>query len=101
MPLYRFYYLNLDGHITEPPKVGDFPDDRAAIKAAETLVTDKAVEVWDGSRVVIRLEANPIILFDLGSGVGARGRSGRFTVSALRPPRVQRPFASSAWQGSP
>jgi hypothetical protein len=56
MPLYRFYYMNSDGHITVPPRVADYPDDRAAIKAAEALVADKAIEVWDGGRVIIRLE---------------------------------------------
>lgn len=56
MPLYRFYYVNSDGHITEPPRIAEFQDDRAAIVAAEALVTDKAIEVWDGPRVVIRLE---------------------------------------------
>ena len=38
MTLYRFYCLGPDGHITEPPTVPDFPDDRAAIEAAEALV---------------------------------------------------------------
>jgi hypothetical protein len=56
MRLYRFYYVNSDGHITEPPRIADFPDDQTAIEAAEALLNDKAIEVWDGGRVVIRLE---------------------------------------------
>ena len=56
MPLYRFYYVNSDGHITEPPRIADFRGDRAAIEAAEALLDDKAIEVWDRDRVVIRLE---------------------------------------------
>jgi hypothetical protein len=59
MPLYRFYYVNLDGHITEPPRIVDFPNDRAAINAAEALVNDKVVEIWAGPRVVIRLAPKP------------------------------------------
>ncbi len=58
MPLYRFYYIGSDGHITEPPKIADFPDDRAAIKAAESQLGNKAVEVWAGPRVVAKLEPN-------------------------------------------
>ncbi len=56
MPAYRFYYINSDGHIAGPPPVVVFADDRAAIKAAEALLDDKAIEVWDRDRVVIRLE---------------------------------------------
>ena len=55
MPPYRFYAVNSDGHITEPPKVADFVGDRAAIAAAKALIADKAIELWAGPRVVIKL----------------------------------------------
>ncbi len=56
MPVYRFYYVDSDGHISEPPRIADFRGDRGAIKAAEALLNGKAIEVWDGGRIVIRLE---------------------------------------------
>lgn len=55
MPAYRFYYINPDGHIAGPPTVAVFTDDRAAIEAAEALLGDKSIEVWEAARVVIRL----------------------------------------------
>jgi hypothetical protein len=56
MTPYRFYLFESDGHIAGPPRVVEFPDDRAAIQAAEALLDGKAIEVWDRARVVIRLE---------------------------------------------
>jgi hypothetical protein len=55
MTAYRFYSLDSDGHIAEPPTVAEFPDDRAAIEAAKALLNGKAIEVWEMARVVIRL----------------------------------------------
>jgi hypothetical protein len=55
MPIYRFYSVSSDGHIAAPPVVAEFPDDRAAIEAAKDLLNEKAIEVWEGPRVVIRL----------------------------------------------
>jgi hypothetical protein len=56
MTYYRFYHLDSEGDITDPPAVGEFADDHSAIQAAEALLDEKAIEVWDGKRVVIRLE---------------------------------------------
>ena len=56
MAAYRFYSLDPDGHISGPPTVVEFPDDSAAIEAAEALVNGKAIEVWELARIVIRLE---------------------------------------------
>jgi hypothetical protein len=55
MPVYRFYYLDADGHISGPPTVGDFADDRAASEAAQALANEKSIELWEGPRVVARL----------------------------------------------
>jgi hypothetical protein len=55
MPLYRFYSIGADDQITGPPAIADLADDRSAIVAAEALLNGKAIEIWDGSRVVIRL----------------------------------------------
>ena len=55
MTAYRFYALESDGHISGPPHVAEFPDDRAAIEAAQVLLNGKAIEVWEGARVVIKL----------------------------------------------
>jgi hypothetical protein len=56
MTAYRFYYLDSAGHITAPPTVAEFADDQGAIEAAKALADGKAIEVWDRTRVVIRLE---------------------------------------------
>ena len=55
MPVYRFYYLDSAGHIAGPPTIGDFADDRAAGEAAKALVNEKAIEIWEGPRVVARI----------------------------------------------
>jgi hypothetical protein len=56
MANYRFYVLDKDGHVREPPEVFDFPDDDTAVEKAVQLLNGRAVEVWDHSRRVVRLE---------------------------------------------
>jgi hypothetical protein len=55
---YRAYQIGPDGHI----KLGtdlDCADDAEAIEAADQLVGENAVELWQGTRMVARLEAPP------------------------------------------
>jgi hypothetical protein len=56
MPEYRAYVVGLDGHFT------DFEgmiceDDAKAIEKARRLVDGHDVELWNGARLVIRLNA--------------------------------------------
>ena len=52
---YRAYTVGLDGRfIGFEPMV--CADDAEAIKKAELLVGDRSIELWNGSRFVIRLE---------------------------------------------
>ncbi len=55
---YRLYVLSSDGHITGPPDTIECEDDRGAIETAKQLLDGKAIEVWDGNRLVIRVEPN-------------------------------------------
>ena len=56
MPTYRFYFIELDGHIAEPPTVADFPNDHLAVESAQAILDRKVIEVWKLARVVARLE---------------------------------------------
>jgi hypothetical protein len=56
VPDYRFYVIKMDGHIAGPPKTIDLPSDEAAVKGAKALLDDRTIEIWQGSRVVCRLE---------------------------------------------
>jgi hypothetical protein len=56
MANYRFYVLDKDDHVREPPQVFDCPDDAAAVEKAVASLNGRAVEVWDHSRLVVRLE---------------------------------------------
>jgi hypothetical protein len=53
---YRFYVLDKDDHVTEPPHVFEWPDDDAAVEKAAQLLNGRVIEVWDHSRLVSRLE---------------------------------------------
>ena len=56
MANYRFYVLDEDDHVREPPRVFECPDDATAVEQAVPLVNGRVVEVWDHSRRVVRLE---------------------------------------------
>jgi hypothetical protein len=56
MANYRIYVLDKDDHVREPPQVFDCPDDAAAVEKASPLLNGRAVEVWDHSRLVARME---------------------------------------------
>jgi hypothetical protein len=60
MPAYSFYFLDSHGRVLGPPTVVEFENDRGAIEAAEAILDQKTVEVWDKERVVIRLEPKQI-----------------------------------------
>lgn len=56
MLTYRFYVLE-GGHVREPPQIYECPDDEAAAETAAQLSNRRMIEVWDRSRLVVRLEA--------------------------------------------
>jgi hypothetical protein len=55
MALYRVYKISRDNHITTMPDIVSFSDDEDVIEYAKTQLNGHGVEVWDGTRVVIRL----------------------------------------------
>jgi hypothetical protein len=55
MALYRVYNISPDNHITTMPDIVNFSDDEDVIEYAKTQLNGHGVEVWDGTRVVIRL----------------------------------------------
>jgi len=56
MPEYRIYTVKKDGHLAGPPKVVACLDDEAAVNEAKQLLDELNIEVWQGARVVKRLE---------------------------------------------
>jgi hypothetical protein len=55
MPDYRAYIIGQDGHFLSGEILSECADDEAAEKAAQKLVGGHHVELWDSSRLVIRL----------------------------------------------
>jgi hypothetical protein len=55
MVLYRFYWFGSDGHIKSAENVECASDDEAAAKAREQIGSYAAIEVWLGTRCVVRL----------------------------------------------
>jgi hypothetical protein len=56
MPDYRFYTLKRTNEIAGPPGILQCADDREAIIAARKLLDSHDIEIWQGARVVIRLQ---------------------------------------------
>jgi hypothetical protein len=56
MPDYRFYSINKDGRIAAPAEIHALPNDEAAVKEAKTLLKEDTIEIWEGARIVYRLE---------------------------------------------
>ena len=56
MAYYRFYVLDKDDHVREPPQEFECPGDEAAVEQAVQLLNGQVIEVWDRSRRVVRLE---------------------------------------------
>ena len=57
MASYRAYFLNSDGHIVSVRAI-DCADDTAAIREAESFREGREVEIWDGTRMVTRLQGD-------------------------------------------
>jgi hypothetical protein len=55
MPEYRAYTVGLDGHFVGFEAMV-CASDAEAIKRAKLLVGDRPIELWSGSRFIIRLE---------------------------------------------
>ena len=56
MTLYRLYFVDSDGHIHSAEDV-ECPSDRTALTVAATLLSAQpVVEVWEGARVVGRID---------------------------------------------
>ena len=57
MAYYRAYQLSHDDHIAHPAEIIEADNDDAAIEKANELVNGHDVEVWRGSRFVIKLQS--------------------------------------------
>ncbi len=60
MPEYRFYFLSRKNRIDGPPRELDCADDEAALIAARQLLDGQAIEIWQGKRVVGRLDPDAV-----------------------------------------
>ncbi len=56
--MYRVYVLTFEGNVLASCDL-DVADDKEAIKVAQKLNTEHAVEVWWGPRRIVRVEAQP------------------------------------------
>jgi hypothetical protein len=54
MPQYRIYYTDRDGLHSVPPDVVECADDQEAIGKAAQAANGKAVELWNGPRLIVR-----------------------------------------------
>jgi hypothetical protein len=59
MATYRVYRLNGDGRISSQPLIFECPDDDRVSDQARQLFDGRGIEVWDGPRLVVRLEPEP------------------------------------------
>ena len=57
MTLYRLYQLTPDDHIAAPPDEIECASDQEAITHAKQKLNGAAIEVWEGARVVTKLES--------------------------------------------
>jgi hypothetical protein len=56
MQAYRIYFFGSDGHITEPPKVVQYPSDEGALSEAQQHLDGRTVEVWKGARMIAHFD---------------------------------------------
>ena len=80
MANYRFYVLDKDDHVREPPQVFECRTDEVAVEKAVQLLNGRVIEVWDHSRRVVRLEPtakrqNTFLMLDTPPG-RSHGRGG-------------------------
>jgi hypothetical protein len=54
MPHYRIYVTTTDGHVTAPATVIQCADDQEAIGKAAQLTDGRAIELWEGARLIVR-----------------------------------------------
>jgi hypothetical protein len=52
---YRIYHINELGSIFQPPHLAQCIDDETAIAEAHACAKGMAVEVWNGTRLVLRI----------------------------------------------
>ncbi len=53
---YRVYHLDDKGHIAAPPEIIEGADDKEAAEKAQQFIDDRAIELWDGDRLVTTME---------------------------------------------
>ena len=53
---YRVFFIGPSGKIAGPPAIIEAGDDDIALRQARALVDGHAVELWDGSRLIRRLD---------------------------------------------
>jgi len=53
---YRFFLIDQNGRIAGPATILECLDDRAAVAQAQQHLNGRAVEVWNGARMVVRLD---------------------------------------------
>lgn len=56
MPGYRIYSVTSGGHIERPPQLVECDNHEAAVQVAKKMLDSLIIEVWEGPRVVMRLE---------------------------------------------
>jgi hypothetical protein len=59
MSTYRVYFINHDNRISRPPEVIECADDQEATDKALGFVDGHDVEVWEATRLVVRLPRSP------------------------------------------
>jgi len=55
MGRYRVYLIGVDNRIAGQPEVIELSDDHAAVEHAIQIVNGRSVEVWEATRLVVRL----------------------------------------------
>jgi hypothetical protein len=63
MQEYRIFVIGRNGRITGPATILECPDDQAAVDQAQQHLNGRAVEVWNGARMIVRLDPiHPLLL---------------------------------------
>jgi hypothetical protein len=58
MASYRIYHLGDGDHISTPPVIIESADEQEAIGRAAQAANCKAVELWDGARLIVRFPSD-------------------------------------------
>jgi hypothetical protein len=53
-PEYRVYFIDQTNQVSQPPKVVEGAHDEEAIQAARQFIGVEDVELWDGTRLIVR-----------------------------------------------